>query len=586
MQRFSTHHQKHDRCKNPQFSVGALCKRARYAGRGFKPRLSEAFCVHPPKIIAIALGLFFLVGIGAAVIDVSAVVQPRDIQFSEKATLELVLSGKTFLEHIDAPIFNFLPAFLAVPLRSSTTPRLEGDKIAVSKAWYYELVPQQIGDFALSDVRFSYEGTPYFANPGTVRVSGEDTYRDTSTDGVHQVEAEVTPSNPYFNQTVTYTFRYLYTTVLPTRESPAATLPDFSDFLVAELPAPLNETKRVRGQTFQVQAEVRRLYPQKTGRIVIEPASLRLPLNRNPKTLKTEPITLTVRALPEFPVGAVGNRAPFSGAIGDYQITAQIDKTRVEVGRALALSVRISGRGNLQTLTAPQIPAIPGVTVAGPNPGEGSTQESYVYAYALVPSQAGTVRIPAITYTYFAPELGTYQTMETTPIPFTVIPKPSAVVEVEPDSGAGEQWLIWVGLLLLVIVLGAGGYLWYRHWASARAEVEEHDVLPEQAALATLTEILESRADNATAFGNAIAQVLYEYLSETLGISLAGGSASPDAVREACAKAGLSDATIQEVVDILAQCDYYRFSPAPLPGEERHALISRAEKVIQQIGNP
>lgn len=546
----------------------------------------QRFSTHHQKLITMAFALFFLVGIGAAEIDVSAVVQPRDIQFSEKATLELVLSGKTFIEHIDAPIFNFLPAFLAVPLRSSTTPRLEGDKIAVSKAWYYELVPQQIGDFALSDVRFSYQGIPYFANPGTVRVSGEDTYRDPSTDGVHQVEAEVTPSNPYLNQTVTYTFRYLYTTVLPTRESPAATLPDFSGFLVAELPAPLNETKRVRGQAFHVQAEVRRLYPQKTGSIVIEPASLRLPLNRGPKTLKTKPLTLSVRPLPALPVDAVSNRAPFSGAIGDYQITAQIDKTRVEVGRGLTLSVRISGRGNMQTLTAPQIPAIPGVTVSGPNPGVGSTQQSSVYAYALVPSQAGTVRIPAIRYTYFAQELGTYQTMETAPIPFTVTPKPSAVVEVEPDGVAWGQWLILVGLLLLVIVLAAGGYfLWYRHRASARAEVEEHDVLPEQGALATLTEILESRADNATAFGNAIAQVLYEYLSETLGISLAGGSASPDAVRETCAQAGLSDATIQEVVDILAQCDYYRFSPAPLPAEERHALISRAEKVIQQIGN-
>ena len=92
-------------------------------------------------------------------------------------------------------------------------------------------------------------------------------------------------------------------------------------------------------------------------------------------------------------------------------------------------------------------------------------------------------------------------------------------------------------------------------------------------------------ADNATAFGNAIAQVLYQYLSETLGISLVGGSASPDAVREVCANAGLSDATIQEVADILAQCDYYRFSPAPLPTAERQALISRAEKVIREIKN-
>lgn len=534
---------------------------------------------HPQKIIATAFALWCLVNIAAADIDVTAVVSPRDIQFSEKANLELMISGNALIEHIDAPLFNFLPAFLAVPKHSSTTPRLEGDNIAVSKTWAYELIPQRIGDFALSDIRFSYQGTPYFANPGSIRVNGENTYRDISTGGIHRVEAEVTPSNPYLNQAVTYTFRYLYTTVLPTLESPSATLPELSGFFVEELPSPLHETQQIRGQTFQVQAEERRLYPQKTGRIVIAPASLTLPLNSGSKTLKTRAIALTVRPLPPF------QSQQFSGAIGEYQLTAQIDKTRVEVGSGLTLSVRISGRGNMQTITAPQIPAISGVTVTAPHFGEGSTPTSHVYAYALVPSQVGTVRLPAIAYTYFSPELGTYQTAQTVPIPFTVLPKPSEPVAFEPDGAAWQRWLLLAGVLLLVTVLVAGGYLWYRRRVGMRAAAEESEISPAQEALATFREILESRADNATAFGNAIAEALYHYLGETLGISLVGGTASPDTVREACAQAGLSGATIQEVVDILSQCDYYRFSPAPISADERQALISRAEKVIQEIKN-
>ena len=534
---------------------------------------------HPQKIIATAFALCCLVNIAAADIDVTAVVSPRDIQFSEKANLELMISGNALIEHIDAPLFNFLPAFLAVPTHSSTTPRLEGDNIAVSKTWAYELIPQRIGDFALSDIRFSYQGTPYFANPGSIRVNGEHTYRDISTGGIHRVEAEVTPSNPYLNQAVTYTFRYLYTTVLPTLESPSATLPELSGFFVEELPSPLHETQQIRGQTFQVQAEERRLYPQKTGRIVIAPASLTLPLNSGSKTLKTRAIALTVRPLPPF------QSQQFSGAIGEYQLTAQIDKTRVEVGSGLTLSVRISGRGNMQTVTAPQIPAISGVTVTAPHTGEGSTPASHVYAYALVPLREGTLRIPAIAYTYFSPELGTYQTAQTVPIPFTVLPKPSEPVAFEPDGVAWQRWLLLAGVLLLVTVLVAGGYLWYQRRVGMRAAAEEPEISPAQEALATFREILESRADNATAFGNAIAEALYHYLGETLGISLVGGTASPDTVREVCAQAGLSGATIQEVVDILSQCDYYRFSPAPISADERQALISRAEKVIREIKN-
>ena len=169
-------------------------------------------------------------------INVAAVINPRQIQIGEKARLDLTLSGDTAITHIEAPKFNFLPAFLAVPLHSKTTPRLESNKIAVSMAWAYELIPQATGDFSLSDVRFAYQGNTYFANPGPIQVSSADTYTDVSTRSVHQVEAEVSTAEPYLNAPLTYTFRYLYTAVLPTQASPTPQLPTFPDFLVEELP--------------------------------------------------------------------------------------------------------------------------------------------------------------------------------------------------------------------------------------------------------------------------------------------------------------------------------------------------------------
>ena len=146
-------------------------------------------------------------------INVAAAVKPRHIQLGEKARLDLTISGDAFIQHIEAPKFNFLPAFLAVPVHTETTPRLESNKIAVSMAWVYELIPQAVGEFSLSDVRFAYQGTDYFANPGSIRVSSADTYVDVSTRSTHQVKVSVDTSEPYLNAPVTYTFRYLYTAV-------------------------------------------------------------------------------------------------------------------------------------------------------------------------------------------------------------------------------------------------------------------------------------------------------------------------------------------------------------------------------------
>ena len=528
-------------------------------------------------------------------INVAAVVNPRQIQLGEKARLDLTLSGDTAITHIEAPRFNFLPAFLAVPLHSETTPRLESNKIAVSMAWTYELIPQAIGDFSLSDVRFGYQGNTYFANPGSIRVSGADTYTDVSTRSVHQVEVEVSTTEPYLNAPLTYTFRYLYTAVLPTQASPTPQLPAFPDFLVEEVPPLSPQTERIRGKTFWVQEQVRRLYPQRTGQIVIEPATLLLPVPRGQKTLKTAPLKLTVQPLPE-----VGKPVQFSGAVGEYQISAYVDRSAIEAGRALTLSVQISGRGSMQTVTPPKLPAIPGVVVNGPNLVEGTAPTTRTYAYALIPARSGTLRIPAIAYIYFDPSRAVYATAQTTPIPVSVRPNPNDAVGVET---APSLWWIWiiVPVVLLVGVLVAG-FLWYRARSqrSTDARVDtppgrvrvnngepkgrkgrqaETEAPPISRARDVLMTLAHNDATDATVFANALAQILYEYLEDTLGLA----QRNIDTARAVCMQAGVSEPVLEELVDLLTKCDYHRFAPVPLTANERGTLITRAETLIGKI---
>ena len=526
------------------------------------------------------------------VVNVAAVVKPRHIQFGEKARLELTISGDTFIKHIKAPQFNFLPAFLAVPLHSETVPQLKSDKIAVSMAWVYELIPQTIGDFALSDIRFDYQDNLYFANPGSIRVSGTDTYQETLTGGIHQVEAKVDTAKPYLNAPLTYTFRYRYTTVLPTRESPTPRLPTFPDFLVEKLPTLAPFTQQIRGKTFWVEEHVRKLYPQRTGRIVLAPTELILPLRQGRKTLKTAPLTLTVQPLPE-----IGKPLHFSGAIGEYQISAQLERGWVEVGSALTLVVRVSGRGNMQTVTPPKLPTMVGVVVNGPNLSQDSTPTSRAYAYTLTPAQTGTLRIPSIQYPYFDPSRAVYATTQTAPIPLSVRPNPNDVVVIETED---TSWKFWVILFLAVLLVGGliAGFLWYRtgfarasantapRTATRTGSVPENGKTepetPAAQAHTALTQLADNdTADEATPFANTLAQTLYQYLEDTLALS----QRNIDTTREVCIQAQISERVLEELVDLLTKCDYHRFAPVPLSADERKALITRAEAVINNIEN-
>ena len=551
-------------------------------------------------LLTVCVGIVFIVFPTTAQsqeINVAAVVKPRQIQLDEKARLDLTISGDTAIKHIAAPKFNFLPAFLAVPLHAKTTPRLVSDKITVSMAWAYELIPQAIGDFSLPDVRFAYQGDTYFANPGSIRVSGADTYTDVSTRSVHQVEAEVSTTEPYLNAPLTYTFRYLYTAVLPTQASPTSQLPTFPDFFVEELPPLSPQTQRIRGKTFWVQEQVRRLYPQRTGQIVIAPATLLLPVPRGHKTLKTSALKLTVQPLPE-----TGKPAAFSGAVGEYQISAYVDRSAIEAGRALTLSVQISGRGSMQTVTAPKLPAMPGVVVNGPNLVEGSAPTTRTYAYALIPARSGTLRIPSIAYIYFDPSRAVYATAQTTPIPVSVHPNPSDAAGVDTEL---SRWWIWI-ILFAVLCLGVliAGFFWYRarfQRSTAAAvntptgtgqvnngepkgrkgrQAEPEIASPISQARAALSALAgNDTTDAATAFANTLAQTLYQYLEDTLGLA----QRTVDAAREVCMQASVSEQTLDELVDLLTKCDYHRFAPVPLTANERSALIARTEAVITDI---
>ena len=534
------------------------------------------------------------------VINVAAVVKPRYIQLGEKARLELTLSGDAFIEHIKAPMFNFLPAFLAVPLHSETLPHLKSDKIAVSMAWVYELIPQAVGDFTLSDIQFDYQGSLYFANPGAIRVSGTDTYQEALTGGVHQVEVEVETSAPYINAPFTYTFRYLYTVTLPTRESPTPRLPEFRDFFVEKLETPPPYTRQIRGKTFWVEEYTRKLYAKRAGQIVLDPAELLLPLPQGRRTLKTKPLTLTVQPLPEM-----GRPADFSGPIGEYQISAELERGWVEVGSALTLTVRVSGRGNLQVGDAPKSPTIPGVMVSGPNLSYDAMPTSMAYVYTLTPLRTGTLRIPAIPYVHFDPNRATYVTTQTAPIPLSVRPSPNDLVDVETEDSA---WRFWVALLLVILLVGGliAGFLWYRtgfqmpskgsastpsgtHGPEKRQAKDlnasgssEEPVTPGSHAREAIAALANTDTTHDVAkFANTLAQALYQYLEGTLALS----QRNVDTVRQVGVQAQISEDILAELVDLLTKCDYYRFAPVRLSGDERDGLIARAEAVIDAIDN-
>ena len=509
-------------------------------------------------------------------VKVAAVVTPRQIQLNERAKLELSISGNTLIEDIGTPKFNFLPDFLVVPLQTKTTPHLVENNVAVEMAWAYELIPQKIGEVVLSDISFSYQGVPYVANPGKIIVGAADTYTHPSTGGIHKVEATISKKNPYVHEAIEYRFRYLYTAVLPTKESAVTTLPKFQDFIIEEQSDEKAGTVKLRGNIYHYQESLIRIYPKNTGKILIQSTQLELPIKSNPKILKTESIPINVQPLPEL-----GIPPDFNGAVGEYNITAQVDRTRLEVREALTLTLIITGSGNFNTVNPPRLTSLNGFRVDPPNHVNNNTTNNAQYTYVVIPLKAGILKIPTINFSYFNPKKHNYQTTNTTPIPITVLPNPTGVEKNNTDT---YSWLLWLILIPLLTVVGYGGYLIYRSKLNTNNGNPSTDgtVIPSGQVNEVLEE-LDSLKENigSTSLVEEVPRLFNKFLCDIQGVPQRKLNITE--IPDICQQYNIPKPIVDEIVDILKKGEHHRFAPVPLSVEERNTLVTRITSVIKHV---
>src|SRR5262249_52232842 len=116
------------------------------------------------------------------------------------------------------------------------------------------------------------------------------------------------------------------------------------------------------GQRYRVLTFKSYVVPAKVGKIDIGPVTINLTIGSavnffqqivdgRPATIQSEPQTLNVMPLPSenVPPG-------FSGAVGDYALDMSVAPTNVAVGEPVTVTVRITGRGPVESLTLPEQP--------------------------------------------------------------------------------------------------------------------------------------------------------------------------------------------------------------------------------------
>ena len=409
-------------------------------------------------------------------------------------------------------------------------------------------------------------------------------------------------------------------------------MPDLKSFYTREVPLPQEKSFKIEtfnGRQYRtVTWQQYVMFPQATGKLEIPSITydgIVVQQNRNidpfeaffnggsgyievKKQIKAPAITIQVDPLPQRP-------ANFSGGVGSFSISAQIDKTEVKANDPVNLRVVVSGVGNMKLLKQPvvKIPKdfdsydakVTDKTKLTVNGLEGSI----VYDFLAVPRHQGTFEIPAIEYTYFDTKSNSYKTERTESFTLKVAKGDGQttvasfagqedVKQLGSDiryihTGNTEQHGVnefffssvayWMSLAVLLIAF-ISLFVIFRHRAIENANiVKQRAGKANKVAVKRLkkaAKLMKTGKDGE--FYDEVMRALWGYVGDKLNISV--DQLTRDNVSQQLSQYNVSEETIRQFVGALDECEFARYAPGDATGN-MNKVYDAAITAITQIAN-
>ncbi len=545
---------------------------------------------------------------------------------------------------------NDLPDFDVYSTGTSQSFTWVNGKSQRTKRYVFRMAPRREGQLTIPAMALDIDGKRYQTQAYTISVSaGQQQARsspaqpqrpqqqpqrqqqqqptDDNRDDLF-VRTAVDKDTVYVNEQITLRFRFFHAVeLLQTDYTP----PDKTGFWVEDLGPQISDYQNLNGRMYRVDELRTGLFPTAPGDHTVGRAMLTCLVqerrrNRDPfsifdnfgfgqaRTLKlsSDPIRIFAKPLPE-----AGKPADFTGAVGQYRIAGAVDKTRAEVNEPITMTIKISGTGNIKTVSLPTMPDLPEFRSYNSGDTENIERVNYrlagskTYEQVFIPKRAGTYVLPAISFSYFDPEARSYKIVSTEPVQVEIAPSSDRFASqvqnlqsnrIDPTQAARDiRYLksetgnlntrrskplamnfMVVGLYLIPI-LGYIGIVQYQR----RREKLESDVgfrrlkqarKMAQTRLATASELLD-RAD-ADGFYTATSRSLIDYFADRYNLPAFGLTA--DKIKEFAA--GRQDANlIDRMLMMLQQCDFGRFAPGGSDPANMRQLLEDARQVIVDL---
>lgn len=379
--------------------------------------------------------LFFLLLVSQftiAQVEFTAKLSKKKLGINERLRIDFVMNKEG--DNFNPPAFT---GFRVVggPSQSVSHSWVNG-KQSFSKTYSYILSPTKRGKFTIKQASIEIDGETYKTIPVKVEITAAvDKPKDgnnpdyVASENIHLV-AEVSNTNPYLNEAITVVYKlYVGRHVRVSDFSPIDN-PKYGDFWSQNID--IRQLKLESG-TYQgkdyryVVLRKAVLYPQKTGKLNIEPLTLDVtvdvPTNKRDffggrlyqsvhQKVAAKNRKITVKPLPE-----AGKPENFTGAVGQFEFDVTTSKTALKSGESLQAKVKVSGEGNLKLFELPKLTVPSSLEVYEPEHQENvrttilGMKGSINDTYTIVPQFKGNYPISKLEFSYFNPKTEQYHTL-------------------------------------------------------------------------------------------------------------------------------------------------------------------------------
>jgi len=419
-------------------------------------------------------------------------------------------------------------------------------------------------------------------------------------------------------------------------------MPDLQGFHTQEVPLPQEKSfkiEQLNGRNYKtVTWSQYVMFPQITGKLTVPSITFNgivVQRNRNidpfeaffnggsgyvevKKAIKAPSIEIQVDALPNRP-------ANFSGGVGQFTVSASLDKKEVKANDPITLRVVVSGTGNLKLIKQPNVEFPKDFDTYDPKQSDktrltvNGVEGSMVYDFLAVPRHQGDFEIPAIEFSYYDPAKRQYKTSRTQTFQIHVEKGEGGATAVQDFSGQedvkmlandirhikqgrvhqsapgeyffGSHWY-WIAIVLL---LGAFVSLFvvFRQRAIANADVVSSRAgKANKVAAKRMKKALKLMQENKPGeFYDEILRTLWGYVGDKLNIPVA--QLSQDNIREKLSGRGVDGDTVDQFLDALNLCEFQRYAPGDAQGNMNKVYntamtaIEKIESVIKRkVGRP